>query len=108
MRSSQPFDEKFSREFFIKTPFCVCPQKWIFHKHLCFNALRKTADFAQNRTKIKFGGKETILRGAKMSVSKTFQQGMKNRGDRAMKIAETMVDTRPNQNQAITDWAFSM
>jgi len=27
--------------------------------------------------KIKFGGKESILRGAKMSVSKTFQQGMK-------------------------------
>ena len=43
-----------------------------------------------------------------MSVSKTFQQGMKNRGDRALKIAETMVDTHPNQNQTITDWVLSM
>jgi len=25
-----------------------------------------------------------------------------------MKSAETMVDTRPNQNQTITDWALSM
>jgi len=56
------FDEKFSREFFIKVPFLFYLKNHLFHKRLLFNTLQKSPIFRKITAKGRFVEKNRKIR----------------------------------------------